>query len=181
MSFLVFFATTFTLHFNFFLPILAVIVAFPTFLPLILPFLETVTIFLLEDFHFTFLLFFFTFSFTVWPTLIVIFFLLSFAAADTLKPDIPAMLNTIANDNITAKILDFFIFDLPFSFLTLGNIIAIIYFIEKYPNFMWYHFYIFLVSIILWDSEIHQKFVPDKLLHVLPHNQKTCIGFRQCR
>ena len=143
MSFLVFFATTFTLHFNFFLPILAVIVAFPTFLPLILPFLETVTIFLLEDFHFTFLLFFFTFSFTVWPTLIVTFFLLSFAAADTLKPDIPAMLNTIASDNITAKILDLFIFDLPFSLLILGIIIAIIYFIEKYPNFMWCHFYIF--------------------------------------
>ena len=66
----VFFVTaafTVTLHFSFFFPAFAVMVAFPFFLAFTTPFLLTAaTFFLLED-HLTVPLYFFTFSFAVFP------------------------------------------------------------------------------------------------------------------
>ena len=62
-----FFATTLTLHFNFFLPTFAVTTVLPGLIPFIFPFFVTLTIFLFADFHLTFFLalFFLTFNFTV--------------------------------------------------------------------------------------------------------------------
>ena len=73
-----FFTLTVTRHTNFFFPNLAVILAFPFFLAFTFPLEETVAIFLLLLFHFTFLPAPLTLSRTLFPTYKVTFFLFSF-------------------------------------------------------------------------------------------------------
>ena len=112
-------------------------VAVPFLIPLIVPLLLTVqTDFLLLD-HFTFFLVPFTFSFAVFPTVSVTFFLFSFGAASAcilLNPRESVRHNTIPNRSLThtffmVSILIFSSFLLQIHLHIANSFVCLLYFV----------------------------------------------------